>query len=993
MRIAMKQLLMCGLLFVVPNCKTACADEALIPHRQDRPPNRPYSPEEALDRMTVPAGFHVELVAAEPDIVNPVAFTFDDRGRIWVTESVEYPRSAPGKGRDRIKILEDTSGDGKADRVTVFADDLNIPSAIEVGYGGVWVVNAPDLLFYEEENGEAVSRKVILTGFGRTDTHELPSSLTWGPDGWLYGLNGVFNHCEIVSEGTKYRFNCALYRIHPRTHRFEVFCEGTSNPWGLVWDPHGSAIVSTCHWAKDHVFHFVETGYYKRQAGPYPPYTMKIGSISDHGHQKTAYCGLAYMDSEAYPAEYRDRLYIGNIHGGCINVDVLSRQGATYLSQEAPDFLTANDAWFMPVSIKMGPDGCLYILDWYDRYHCSQDARRDPEGVDRGTGRLYRVRYQDSPRARPFDLATESNDQLIEYLGHHNIFFRQRSQRLLSERNHPETIAKLEHLVLDGSTSDRARMHALWAIVGAGPLRPEFHLDLLDSVDSTLRAWGVRAAGNMREVEPSVRSRITSVVYDFSPDVQLQLAIASRKIEGLDGLAILTKIAASCGQDKLIPYIVWPNLHPLLAQEAQEFRELFRQVNLSSAPGLKRITPRAVDRLLDAAQYEIAIDLIWQVSRDDAEIAQQCLAELARHKEGLDAASTGRLAAAVAQLLQDWRQESKDQRLAQTAELLAASLGVGETNESHVRTMWMDRQNPTEVRLHALDVLISVDDDKLLETLPQTFEQNDSEFLAAALPRLGKIKTPELADALLTEYPSASPELQPLIIEVLMQRETWVSKILAKIQSKELPRGTLDAGHLRKILETNDRYAIWLVEDLWGKVRTDRNPDREKTVLQTLEMLQHAEGDVRAGERVFQRVCAQCHQLYGQGHTVGPDLSGNGRGSFQQLVSNVLDPSLVIGPGYQSMLVVTDDGRNLTGIPVEDNDEQIVLRVPGGTTQSIPRNSIMFVKKHPLSMMPEGLEQVLNRQELVDLFTFLSYNKDPNDPTAKRIPGTPVHGR
>src|SRR5690606_965063 len=211
-------------------------------------------------------------------------------------------------------------------------------------------------------------------------------------------------------------FNCALFRVHPKTHEFQLVCEGTSNPWGLIWDPDGNAIVSTCHWAKDHIFHFVESGYYQRQAGAYPAHTMKIGSISDHGHQMTAYCGLAYLDSPAYPEPYRNKLYLGNIHGGCVNVDVLSRHGSTYVSRAGEDFLTAHDAWFMPVAQTVGPDGCLYILDWYDRYHCSQDARRDPEGVDRLKGRLYRVRHDTTPPSQPFDLAREDDAALVRRL-------------------------------------------------------------------------------------------------------------------------------------------------------------------------------------------------------------------------------------------------------------------------------------------------------------------------------------------------------------------------------------------------------------------------------------------------------------------------------------------------------------------------------------------------------------------------------------------------
>ena len=336
--------------------------------------------------MQVPEGFQVELVAAEPDIVNPVAMTFDERGRIWITESLEYPRKSAGPGRDRIKILEDTDGDGKADSFTIFADGLNIPSGIAVGHGGVWVANSPDILFLQDTDGDgkADRREVVVTGFGRSDTHELPNSLNWGPDGWLYGLNGVFNPSHVHTGGKDCNFTCAMFRIHPRTREFQIFCEGTSNPWGIAWDDVGSSFVSAC--VIDHLWHLTETGYYHRQGGPYPPFTWEIGSIVEHKHQQAAYAGLHFFDSDVYPPEYREKLYMGNIHGGCINVDVLSRDGSTYKARPQSDFLTANDAWFMPVSQKTGPDGCLYILDWYDRYHCYQDAQRDPNG-DRSTQR------------------------------------------------------------------------------------------------------------------------------------------------------------------------------------------------------------------------------------------------------------------------------------------------------------------------------------------------------------------------------------------------------------------------------------------------------------------------------------------------------------------------------------------------------------------------------------------------------------------------------
>ena len=568
-----------------------------IPRGQSKPPGPPLSPEAAIKKMEVPAGFTVELAASEPAIVNPVAMTFDERGRVWVTESFEYPRKAPGKGRDRVKVLEDTNGDGTLDKVTVFAEGLNIPSGIAVGYGGVWVANSPDILFMQDTDGDgkADRSEVVVTGFGRTDTHELPNSLTWGPDGWLYGLNGVFNHSHVKHKGKEYKFTCALFRINPRTRDFELFCEGTSNPWGIAWDPEGSAFVSAC--VIDHLWHLTESGYYHRQGGPYPPFTWKIESIVEHKHQARAYCGIHYFDSDAYPEEYRDKLYMGNIHGNCINVDKIQRHGSTYKGTGDPDFLTANDAWFMPVVQKTGPDGCLYVLDWYDRYHCYQDANRDPEGIDRGHGRLYRVRYEDTPRAKKFDLAKETTAQLVERLHSKNVFFRDIAQRLLSEQDDPEARVLLQKLVLDEEAPRKTRLHALWALVGTQSLEQKFHLRLLSHSDATFRAWGVRAAGNMGVVDKEIRDHIASMSADDSADVRLQVAVAAKKLQDVDPLPMLVDVLANSSDDLLIPHIVWQNLHPMLPKRNTEFLALVKKYDLKEATAITKLMPRVVERI------------------------------------------------------------------------------------------------------------------------------------------------------------------------------------------------------------------------------------------------------------------------------------------------------------------------------------------------------------------------------------------------------------
>jgi putative heme-binding domain-containing protein len=965
----------------------------VIPHRQDKPPNQPYSPEEARQRMTVPSGFSVELVASEPDIVNPVSMTFDDRGRIWITESVEYPRKSAGPGRDRVKILEDTDQDGRADKVSTFADNLNIPSGIALAHGGVWVVNAPDLFFIREKDGKEISREVVVTGFGRADTHELPNSLTWGPDGWLYGLNGVFNPSRIKSNnGREYSFTCAMWRVHPRTREFQVFCEGTSNPWGVAWDFDGGAIVEACHWANDHLFHFVETGYYQRQAGAYPPYTMRLGSITTHGHQKTAYCGIAFFDSEAYPEQYRGRIFVGNIHGGCINTDRLERDGSTYLAQAEPDLLNANDAWFMPVALKVGPDGCLYVLDWYDRYHCYQDANRDPEGIERSKGRLYRLRHQRSSRPPAVDLASETDEQLIERLGHRNIYFREFAQRLLTERPSEKPNARsrssLQKLVLDTAAPRPARMHALWTLIGSDSLDERFHMSLLRHSDATLRAWAVRAAGNAGSVATPVRNAVAALARDSSPDVQLQVAIAVRKVRGLDALQVLTEVLAHCGEDKMIPSVVWPNLHPLLETNAANFAKLANEAPLTRAPGLAEILLRSVERVLGASAPDAqAIHVILKkLVAEDVRRAREAFAMVARKVAEPEFAQKNALKETLGTRISALASNEKHP-LNLEAKLLSAHLGLSEFPAAALHQKFVSLAEPETNRLQALESLVAFKDPDLPTTVANVITSAPVAFVTRAFAVLGRADDPKLADVLVGGYGRLAPELQPLAIELLLQREPWARKLLDAVRSDKLPRSVLNYNHLRKILESNDREAVWAVEKIWGSLRDERNPEREKVVSDTLQWLRDNQGDPVAGESVFRNLCSQCHRIYGEGGDVGPDLTGNGRASFEQLVSNVLDPSLVIGPGYQVVTVVTRDNRNLTGLVVEDNEHRMTIKMPGEGTETVSRGNIKYTRVSKFSMMPENLETLVSKQGLANLFAFLSLDKHPADPEGRPIPG------
>ena len=429
--------------------------------------------------------------------------TFDEKGRAWITESLEYPRRDAGKGRDRVKILEDTDGDGKADKFTVFAEGLNIPSGIAVGHGGVWVANSPDILFYPDADRDGKADgppEVVVTGFGRDDTHELPNSLTSRRPGraaprmeWRCSIN----HSQADHRGESH-LNSRLRRssdsYEELRHPFQVWCEGTSNPWGIAFNENGDAFASACVidrlLAPDRIRLLPPPG---RPLSAVPHGRWSRSSISAPERPRIAACTSSIA---AYPEMPKKEFYMGNIHGNCINVDTVVRSGATYKAKTQDDFLNANDAWFMPVVQKTGfrmssqPD----VLDWYDRYHCYQDANRDPAGIDRLKGRLYRVRYKDTPRRANFDLAKSSDDDLISLLGSANVYDREIAQRLLSERGKPVQ-EKLVAVASDASEPRKQRMHAMAGrLVGSWGRSTWSRIAGCSPIPSrTIRAFAVRA--------------------------------------------------------------------------------------------------------------------------------------------------------------------------------------------------------------------------------------------------------------------------------------------------------------------------------------------------------------------------------------------------------------------------------------------------------------------------------------------------------------------
>jgi putative membrane-bound dehydrogenase-like protein len=411
-----------------------------VPLVADEYPFEGLKAPEAVQAMKVPDGFRVIAAAAEPDIKQPIAMALDERGRVWVAEAYEYPVRAPeGQGRDRILIFEDTNGDGTLDSRKVFAEGLNLISGMEVGFGGVWVGAAPYFMFIADANKDDKADgapTILLDGWGLQDTHETLNTFNWGPDGWLYGCHGVFTHSKVGKPGTpdqdRQPINAGVWRYHPTRHVFEVFSHGTSNPWGVDFNDRGQAFITSC--VIPHLYHMIQGGRYERQAGQhFNPYTYDdIKTIADHAHYAGgrihkpdplkipettdvvggghAHSGLAIYNGDNFPAAYRGLLIFGNLHGHRLVSDQVVPAGSGFAGHHGNDFLRSNDATFIPVSQRVGPDGALYVSDWSDVQVCHNNTQ---EIWDRTNGRLYRVSYG-NPVSRARDLGKLADAELVE---------------------------------------------------------------------------------------------------------------------------------------------------------------------------------------------------------------------------------------------------------------------------------------------------------------------------------------------------------------------------------------------------------------------------------------------------------------------------------------------------------------------------------------------------------------------------------------------------
>jgi len=533
---------------------------------------------EAAKAMTLPPGFAAQVVAAEPEVVQPIAYTIDDRGRLWVVENTNYP-TCPGQPKDKVLVFEDADGDGRAEKRTVFYDKATFSSGIAAGFGGVWLGSPPDLLFIPDKDGDAVPDgppEKVLDGWGNEDTHETLNDFVWGPDGWLYGTQGVFTQSNVgrpgAADSERVRVNAGVWRYHPTKKKFELYCEGVSNQWGLDWDDHGQAFFAAC--VIPHLWHAIQGARYQRQAGAhFNPHTYEdLKTIAWGRYEKAAYCGAMIYLGGQWPAEWRDTFFFHDIHMNKLRNEKLERAGSGFSGKRNVDFIVANDAWFRGLSPQYGPDGSVFINDWYDRVPCHQQR----EFTDRTNGRIYKIVYQ-GVKPAPVDLAKLSDAELVELQLHQNDWYVRHARRLLQERGPKPGVHAALAKIFAENPDDTRQLRALWALHCTGGLAEAVALTALKKPSEYVRAWTVQlTCEDGTPSEPLLAEFARLARDDPSPVVRLYLASAAQRIAIPQRWPILSALVAHAedAEDPNLPLLLWYAAEPAVAADFAQGAEL-----------------------------------------------------------------------------------------------------------------------------------------------------------------------------------------------------------------------------------------------------------------------------------------------------------------------------------------------------------------------------------------------------------------------------------
>lgn len=959
------------------------------------------TPQAAVEAMTLQDGFKVNAFANEPMITQPMAFCWDDRGRMWIAENRDYENRGKGFanfGDSRILILEDTDNDGVADSRKVFCEGIPFPSAMAVGFDGLYLGAVPNLLFVpdkdHDDKADMDDIEVRLTGWGIRDRHETLNSFHWGPDGWLYGLQGfatpskvgkpagggkLYKHndpfpTDIEFEGEPEFLDGGVWRYHPTKDRFEVMAHGFSNPWGVDYDAKGQMFISAC--VIPHLWHVVQGGIYHRQGGRHinPYFYSDIRTIADHRH-RSAHGGARVYISDAMPEKYNDRIFMANIHEHAVLTDILELKGSGFIGRHGDDFMLANNAQWIGFSMEIGPAGDIYVLDWHDADICGNDV------VNKDTGRVFRiVSTEVEPENFPHrydDLSTLSDEQLASLQTSKSAWHARRARVILQHRSgsnaiHPAAVAQLTN-IYNGENADY-RLRALWALHVANQLPTSSTTGVsLESAmkdkDEYIRAWAIQLACEDGQPSYDICEQMVELAEtDSSAVVRLYLASALQRVEDVELVGRLAEQLVQHGEDAEdhnIPKMIWFGVEPHVPEYPNE------ALAIAAASRIPLVSQFIARRLADDDKIDSVIAAVE--SAEDEAIKATLL-------NGLYEGIRGRVDMQPSDAWEAFYTKlDKQGQVGIIATEIAQQFGDAEAVQKTLAAA-LDGNATLEVRKEAIRALASQGRDELKEEFPALL--GDDAVRREAIRAIASFDDSGLTDELLERYKHFNADEKLDAIQTLASRRRSARALTKLLDQGEIPKSDVPAYVARQMR----RVVGNTFTDVWGPIdaiSADKEAAFEKyRSLLTPDAL--AKADASHGRSLFKKTCYACHKLYGEGGAVGPEITGANRSNLTYILGNVLTPSAEIQDAYRMTIVLTDEGRTYSGIVAGEDNRQLLLRVAGEDEPvSIPKSIIESRDIAPVSMMPEGLLGTLKDEEVLDLVAYLQTTKQVEEKAAE----------
>jgi putative membrane-bound dehydrogenase-like protein len=964
-----------------------------------------FTPEEAVKRMKVPEGFQVKLVACEPEVRQPVTMTFDDRGRLWVIQYLQYPNPAGLKpvkvdqylrtvydgvpeppprgprGADRITIYEQTRGDGRFHKVKDFVTGLNLASGMALGYGGVFVAQPPYLLFYPDRNGDDIpdsDPEVLLTGFGMQDAHAFANSLQWGPDGWLYGAQGS----TVTANIRGITFQQGIWRYHPITREFELFAEGGGNTWGLDFDQHGNAIAGT-NYGHSVMLHQVQGAYY-------------VKGFSKHGELQNPYafgyfdhvpykgfkgghvtCGGIIYQGGAFPRPFENSYIAANPLANAIYWHVMEPRASSFTAHFGGDFLIGNDTWFRPVDLEVGPDGALYIADWYDK----RINHVDPvDNWDRTNGRIYKIEAKGTPPVTGLPLNKKSSRELVGLLSQPNDWYVRTARRILAERRDPTVRPVLRRMLV--SHRDHLALEALWALYVSGGLDDQLAVQLLQHPNEDVRCWTVRLLGDRKRLSQDLQAALVQLAAkEPSCVVRCQLACSCKRLPGTQGLPIVKELLQRTQdvKDPFIPLLLWWAIEDKAASDREQVLQLLAAPEAWHNPLIRQTVVERLSRRYLAAGSSADLTscarlLALAPGLEESELVLS----------GMEKALAGRVLKRMPQELQTpFAQLWQAQTLPRS--LMPVSVRLGDAHAYALATVLIrDPKVPQGERIRFMEILGQTGDPHSVRPLLSVFESGEPPALRlAALSALQSFADPEIGETVLRLYARLPGELRGRAQTLLCSRAASARAFVQAVDQGKIDPKEVSFDQVRRILLHNNKDLQPLIEKHWGKIGQAATGEKIARINSIRHMLGTGVGDPSKGKVLFTQKCGICHALFGEGNKIGPDLTTADRKNTEFLVTSIVDPSAVIRNEYLAYVATTSNGRLLTGLIVEATPRTVTLVDAKNERTTLPRDELEELKPSGQSLMPERILDDLDEQQIRDLLSYVQVDGPPVEPATK----------